>query len=141
MKELHTAPVAFTANASTNNSFKVDERSFELIAPFFLIGLLLLFTYAILRLYLDNRLKNKVVEKNTPENIVALLLRTGADDKKEANLKWFIMFLGLGAALTIIHCTLPLGYHSLAIMAFCIAISFLAIHLVSKNKADRSPIA
>ncbi len=136
MKELITAPTAYAANASTNNSFKVDERSFELIAPFFLIGFLLLFIHAMLKLYMDSRLKNKVIEKDTPENIVSIILRTGPNEKKDANLKWFILFFGLGVALTIINYTLPLGYHSLAIMAFCIALSFLAYHLVSKKRAD-----
>ncbi|SHL58207.1 hypothetical protein SAMN05444267_102083 [Chryseobacterium polytrichastri] len=132
---LITAVASLTANAPTNSSFKVDERSFELIAPIVLIGFLLLFIHAVIKLYLNSRLKNNMVEKNTPDSVVSLLLRTSPTDNKDANLKWFILFFGLGIALTVICYTLPFGYHSLAIIVFCLSGSFLAYHLLSKNKA------
>jgi hypothetical protein len=53
-------------------------------------------------------------------------LQTNPNENRNVNIKWFAVLTGLGAGLTIIYYTLPFGIHSLAIMAFCIAASFLA---------------
>jgi len=119
----------FALCAQTGTSFKVDERSFELIAPFFLIGFLMLFIQSILKQFLDSRLKNKIVEKGVHENIVASLLQTSPKENRNINIKWVAILIGLGVGLTIVYYTLPLNYHSLAIMAFSLAASFLGYYL------------
>jgi hypothetical protein len=65
------------------------------------------------------------VEKGISENIASSILQTNPKEDRNINIKWFAILAGLGTALTIINFTLPLGIHSLAIMAFCIASSFL----------------
>lgn len=85
----------------------------------------MLFILTVLKRVVDFRLKNKIVEKGIPENIVASILQTNPKEDRNMNIKWFAILAGLGVAFTLINFTLPLGIHSLAIMAFCIAASFL----------------
>jgi hypothetical protein len=98
---------------------------FRTCATIFAAGLLMLFILTILNRIVDFRLKNKIVEKGIPENIVASILQTNPKEDRNMNIKWFAILAGLGVAFTLINFTLPLGIHSLAIMAFCIAASFL----------------
>jgi hypothetical protein len=85
----------------------------------------MLFILTIMKRIVDFRLKSKIVEKGIPENIVSSILQTNPKEDRNINIKWFAILAGLGAAFVIIKFTLPLGIHSLAIMAFCIAASFL----------------
>lgn len=83
---------------------------------------------------LDYRLKSKILEKETAENIVAQLVRP---PKKEENgktiLQWFFLLAGIGAGFTLINFTRPYGVHSLAIMAFCIAAGFAGSYYATRR--------
>jgi hypothetical protein len=81
---------------------------------------------------LDHRIKKRIVEKGIPESIASAVLQTNSKEDGNSNIKWFAILTGIGMALTIIHYTLPLGIHSLAIMAFCVAGSFLGYFFFNK---------
>jgi hypothetical protein len=77
----------------------------------------------------EHRLKNKIVDKGISENIAHSILETKAtEDNKYANVKWFAILAGIGLGLTGVNYTQPLGFHSLAIMAFSISLSFLGYY-------------
>ena len=123
----------FAVSAQNNNSLSVPENVFNAVASIFTAGLFMLFILAILKRILDNRLKNKIIDKGIPENIVSSILQTNPKEDRNLNIKWFAILTGLGIGLTIINYTLPLGFHSLAIMAFSIAASFLGYYLFAKK--------
>lgn len=102
-----------------------NEEIFRVVSTIFVVGLFMIFILGILKRIMDFRLRNKIVDKGIPENVVSSILQTNPKDDRNSNIKWFAILTGLGTGLTLIYYTLPLGIHSLAIMAFCIAASFL----------------
>ncbi len=98
-------------------------------ASIFAVALFMIFFLTILKRGLEYRLKNKIVDKGIAENIASSLLRTKTSEDRNINIKWFALLAGIGAGLTIIYFTQPLGIHSLAIMAFSISVSFLGYYI------------
>ncbi|HKC37674.1 MAG TPA: hypothetical protein VKB95_16470, partial [Chitinophagaceae bacterium] len=73
-------------------------------------------------------------DKGISENIAHSILETKTtEDNKYANVKWFAILAGIGMGLTGVNYTQPLGFHSLAIMAFSISLSFLGYYLFIRN--------
>jgi len=82
----------------------------------------------------DYRLKNKIIDKETPENIaIQVLQQTDKKDDRNFILQWIFVMAGIGAGITIADFTRPVGLHSLAIMAFCIAAGFLGYYLFTRQ--------
>lgn len=125
------APVV--ANAQSGNSFRMDEDVFNVCATIFVVGLFMIFILGITKRIMDYRIKNKIVEKGIPENIASSILQTSPNENRNINIKWFALLAGIGIGLTIIYYTLPLGIHSLAIMSFCVAASFLGYYFFLKQ--------
>jgi len=79
----------------------------------------------IIKLILDHRLKSRMIEKGVSENVAEQFLQPTNKDSKNLAVKWFLILTGIGIGLTMICFFLPIGIHSVAIMAFSIALSFL----------------
>ncbi|MHA4811447.1 hypothetical protein ACX0G9_25325 [Flavitalea flava] len=84
---------------------------------------------------LDYRLKSKILEKDTAENIVVQLVRPPKKDNEngKAFLQWTFILAGIGAGFTLINFSRPYGVHSLAIMAFSIAAGFAGNYYASRR--------
>ncbi len=121
--------VPFLASAQDRNGIGYDPAVFNTCAVIFTVGLFMLFILAIIKRFMDFRLKTKIVEKGIPENIASSILQTNPKEDRNINIKWFAILAGLGGGLTFVNNTQPLGIHSLAIMAFSISISFLGYYL------------
>jgi len=115
----------FSLYAQSGTSMELNMEVFRTCATIFVVALFMVFVLTVMRRVLDHRLKNKIVEKGVSENVTASILQTKPNESRNINIKWFAILTGIGAGLTIIHYTLPLGIHSLAIICFCIAASFL----------------
>ena len=111
----------------------VDREVFRISATIFTVILFMVFLLAILKWILEHRLKNKIVDKGVSENLVAAVLQTTTNQDGTATIKWFAILAGTGAGLTIVNYTLPLGIHSLAIMFFSTAASFLGYYFFVKK--------
>jgi hypothetical protein len=111
----------------------IDKEIFNVCATIFVVALFMIFILTIIKRMLDHRLKNKIVEKGVSENVTASILQTNPKEDRNINIKWFAILTGIGMGLTIINYTLPLGIHSLAIIAFSIAASFLGYFLFLKQ--------
>jgi hypothetical protein len=101
-----------------------------------LTGLYLIssFLQRILKQYYSYRIKNRMLDKGTEENIVREILMP---DKKENNnyiLQWFCMLAAIGAGLTLVNWIRPFGIHSLAILAFSVAAGFGAYYYFTRQK-------
>lgn len=105
---------------------------FNVCATIVAFILVMVFVLTVLKRVLEYRLKNKIADKGISENIASSILQTTKDDGSP-NIKWFLILTCLGIGLTIINYTLPLGIHSLAIMSFSIAVSFLGYHIFLKR--------
>jgi drug/metabolite transporter (DMT)-like permease len=106
---------------------------FEICATIFVVGLFMLFILTVLKQIFEHRLKNKIVDKGISENIANSILSTHSNENKNSNIKWFAILAGLGLGLTGVNYTQPLGFHSLAIMAFSISLSFLGYYFFTRN--------
>ncbi len=123
----------FLVNAQTTNTPYIDKDIFNICASIFVVGLFMIFILVIIKRLMDYRLKNKIVDKGISENIASSILQTNPKEDRNINIKWFAILTGLGVGLTIVYYTQPLGIHSLAIMAFCIAASFLGYYFTIRQ--------
>lgn len=137
MKKIISIAILFATpilvNAQSDDPTMIDKDLIKIGISIFVMGLLMMFILVILKLILDYRLKNKIIENAIPENIASTILQTNLKENRNNNLKWFAIMVGLGIGFTIIKYTFPIGIHSLAIMAFCLAGSFLAYFYFSKQ--------
>ena len=100
-----------------------------------LIGMYLVSTFflSIIRTFLDGRLKNRLLDRGTTENVISQLLQPLKKENKQEPFKWFAILAGIGTGLLLINYTQPMGLHSLAIMAFSLAASFLGYYFFSRK--------
>ena len=94
------------------------------------------FILAVTRSIQEYRLKSKLIEKGVSDKVVEQFLQPGPKDTRSQIIKWFMILAGLGVGLTIISMTLPLGIHSMAIMSFSIALSFLGYYFFTRKSKD-----
>jgi hypothetical protein len=94
-------------------------------------------SYTFIRWLLDYRLKNKLIEKSAPDHVVSQLLQPITSDNKNVAIKWFALLMGLGTGLSFVDYFQPLGIHSLAIMSFSLAASFLGYYFYI-NRREKS---
>lgn len=131
--------VTMTVNAQDNYS-RIGEgisgEVFRICATIFVVLAFMVFILAILKGIFEYRLKHKIVDKGIPENIISSLLKDNKGEGRNINIKWFAILAGLGAGLTVVNYTLPLGIHSLAIMTFSIAFSFLGYYFYLKRSGN-----
>ena len=136
MVSVFTAFIAIGANAQDNHpgiNEEMNEEVFRAIAVIFVMLALMVFIMFVLQRIFDYRLKNKIIEKGIAENIASSILQNDNRDNKDVNIKWTSLLAGLAIGLTLVNYTRPLGIHSLAIMSFCIALSFLGYFLYLKK--------
>jgi hypothetical protein len=119
--------LAVAQGTNTPNDMGINEDVFNISATIFVVILVMIFIVSVLKQMLDYRIKNRIVEKGVSENLASSILQSDTRSG-EANIKWFSLLTGIGIGLMIVNYTLPLGIHSIAIMSFTIAVSFLGYH-------------
>ena len=125
--------VSFTANAHESDVV-YNEEILQVAAAIFVVGMFMYFIIDVLRRIFEHRLKNKIVDKGISENIAQSILATQKpEDNRYANVKWFAILAGIGLGLMVVNYTQPLGFHSLAIMAFSISLSFLGYYFFTRS--------
>jgi hypothetical protein len=117
-------------SAQESGGHQIDREIFRTCSIIFMVALFMLFFITIINKIIEYRLKNKIVEKGIPESIITSILKTNPNEDRNSYVKWGTILAGIGVGLTLINYTLPLGFHSLAIMAFSIAISFIGYYLL-----------
>lgn len=123
----------FLVDAQNNHSAYIDRDVFNVCASIIVVALCMLFILGLLKRMIDYRIKTKILEKGIPEEVISSILRTRSEEDSNTIIKWFAILIGLGIAFLIIYYTLPIGIHSLAILAFCMAGSFLGYFLYLKR--------
>ncbi|HTI11329.1 MAG TPA: hypothetical protein VL832_22305 [Puia sp.] len=129
--------IPFLSNAQSISSLIGDQdisRSMVAILVLYLAGI---FTLAMIKAIQDYRLKFKMMEKGVSERVIEQFLQPATrKDAKQQSIKWFLVLAAIGLGLTIVNFTLPLGIHSVAIMAFSISLSFLGYYFFIR-KSDQ----
>lgn len=118
--------------SAQNTGDQIDREVFRTVSIIFFCALIMLFVLLILKRFLDYRIKHKILDREIPENVVASILQITPKENGNANIRWFSILMGLGVGLTAVFYTQPIGIHSLAIMMFSIAASFLGYFLFLK---------
>lgn len=135
------APMALSAQDSYHftEGSSFSRQLFEM--PTVLLGayLFVYFLITVVRLILDNRLKFKMVEKGVSDKVVEQILQPTKTDAKSQALKWFLVLAGIGLGLGIVSATRPFGIHSIAIIAFCLALSFLGYFTYMNRTEKQEP--
>jgi hypothetical protein len=115
----------FVANAQDKQEPLIDrELVFDVVhicAVVLIIYLVSSFILQLIRQNLDYRLKSKIIEKQTDENVVAQLVPADKTNPVNSILQWFCTLMGVAIGFLIMTFTQPFGLHSLAIMAFSVA--------------------
>ena len=127
--------IVASAQEYNNNAFmRYNMDIFEACAVIFVVGMFMVFIITVMRKIFEHRLKNKIVDKGISESVAQSILETkSAEENKNVNIRWFSILAGLGIGLTGVNYTQPLGFHSLAIMAFSVSLSFLGYYLFVRN--------
>jgi hypothetical protein len=118
-------------NAFRNVDFVMDLQ--RICTVITVLSLLLAFILTIIRLFLDQRIKHSLIDKGASENIIAQLLPGAQKENRHVAMKWFFILAGIGLGLTLVSIFQPLGIHSLAMMAFSLAVSFLGYYYFSRK--------
>jgi hypothetical protein len=105
----------------------------ELLGTITLVAMIMFTILTLFKRVMDYRLKNKLIDKGMSDTVISSILQVDPNENRNVNIKWFAILAGIGAALTIIYYTQPLGIHSLAIMAICLSISFLGYYFFLKQ--------
>jgi hypothetical protein len=128
------APVALFAQEYYRlpDNRQMSSQLISIPATIFVMYLVGAFILHIIRTALDHRLRSKLVDKGVTDKVAGQFLQPAGRDLRSQALKWCLMLTGTGIGLTAVYYTLPLDIHSLAIMAFSIALSYLAYFLYLK---------
>ncbi|MEO6228472.1 MAG: hypothetical protein ABJB11_22815 [Ferruginibacter sp.] len=118
------------------NSRMIDKGTFEeLVRDIVLVLMLYIVTNFILsmiRLFLNDRLKRKIVEHDTSEIIVAQLL-VNKKSERENSLKLFCALTAIGVGLAIIDCYNLSDIPALMTTIFCLAVGFIVHFFLSSR--------
>jgi hypothetical protein len=131
--------LAFAARAQDHvnfNPFKDRDFLFDglhISAMLIAIYLIASFILQIFRAGMTARLKNRMLDKGTEENIVKELLQPDKKENRNYILQWFFIMVAIGVAFLLLMLTSPFGLHSLAIIAFSIAAGFGAYYYFTRQ--------
>lgn len=105
---------------------------FRTVSVIITIIIFMIFVITLLKMFFDNRLKHKIVDKGIQESVTASLLQTTPKNDQQSTIKWACLLGGLGAGLFIVNYTQPLGIHSIGIMALSLSASFILYYFLIK---------
>ncbi|HEY8915138.1 MAG TPA: hypothetical protein VIM87_01840 [Chitinophaga sp.] len=91
------------------------------------------FIVTLVQLYLDSRLKTRMLDAGTPETVITQLLQQKLGNGLKAALQWGCVLASLAAGLAIIYFMGPVTLLSVAVLAGSIAVGLLAYYLLSKR--------
>jgi hypothetical protein len=140
-KILSTAAIlamTFAVQAQDNNFDPLKDRQlyFDVLNICGILSVVYLissFITMILKQHYNYRIKNRMLDKGTEENIVRQLLQPEKKENKNNILQWFCMLAAIGAGISLVSLIRPFGLHSLAILAFSLAAGFGAYYYFTRQ--------
>jgi hypothetical protein len=92
------------------------------------------FIQDLVKQYYAFRIKNRMLDKGTEENIVRHIVQPEKKQNRASILQWFCMLTAIGCGLMLVTWIRPFGLISLATLAFSVAAGFGAFYYFSKEK-------
>lgn len=105
----------------------------HLIMFILVVYLISSFILQLVRQNFDFRLKSKIVERQTEQQIVSQLVQPDKINPMNTLLQWICTLIGVGIGFAFISYTQPFGLHSLAIMAFSVAAGLGVYYFIAKR--------
>lgn len=114
----------------------LDPDVYKTIVVLFFLVLIMRFILMIINKFLDHKIKNRIIDKGLSNEFAAALLQTEKTNELANSIKWFLLLLSTGIGLFVTTKVLPLGIHSIAIIAISISLGFLtySFYLKTNNK-------
>jgi len=129
--------ISVAANAQDNGEPLIDRSLVydvvHICSVLLIIYVITTFVLQMVKQNFDYRIKSKIIEKGTPEDVASKLLQGDKKDTRQTLLQWIFVMAAIGVGLTIINLSRPFGLHSLAIMAFSISAGFLGYYVFVKR--------
>lgn len=105
----------------------------HICAVFLIIYLIASFILKLVQSNFDFRLKSRIVERQTEEQVVGQLVRPDKANPLNSTLQWICALIGVGIGFLFMKLTEPYGLHSLAIMAFSVAAGLIIYYRFAKR--------
>jgi hypothetical protein len=95
------------------------------------------FILQIFRQHYNFRIKNRMLDKGTEENVIRQMLQPEKKENKNYNLQWFFTLASIGIGLILVTLIRPYGLISLAIIALSLAAGFGSYYYFTKEQEER----
>ncbi|MBA4168251.1 MAG: hypothetical protein H0X41_12055 [Chitinophagaceae bacterium] len=105
----------------------------NILAILSVMSLIASFILKLVKNHLGHKLKSKIIERQTPVDIVQQLVVPDQKDKAQVFGQWACVLGGIAVGLIIVRLTLPFGVHSLAILAAAIASGCAAAYYLTRK--------
>mgnify|MGYP001547558220 FL=1 len=92
------------------------------------------FILQIFRQHYGYRIKNRMLDKGTEENVVRQMLQPEKKENKNYIRQWFFTLAAIGIGLILVTVIRPYGLRSLAILALSLAAGFGAYYYFTKER-------
>jgi hypothetical protein len=129
---LHTFAYANDDSLHLNNGTFIPSSLVRTAIIVLLFSIASSFLLTLVRMVMDFRLKQKMIDRGLLGADANSFLNTNRENREYA-VKWCLLLAGTGIGLTVIS-TFPFGWLSVAVLAFSIALSFLAYQYYLKRK-------
>lgn len=124
-------------NNDPSRDIEIKWSSFHLFEVLLTYSFFAVVVLYLIRMLLDDRIKNKLLEKGASDALVAQLLRPSAKGGRNSIIKWICMLGSSGVGLLLVNYFQPLGIHSLAIISLSLAAGFLAYLVLMRDKEEK----
>lgn len=112
----------------------IPDKVFEIGLPLLFLFLLANAIVTIFKIRAENKLKEKVLDKQISESTLITLFSEDKSLVKYNYLKWFLILAALGISFIILPVTPGQGYMPLGIISLLLSFAFLAYYLIIRNK-------
>ena len=131
---VNTMPTMATQQATSVMADKeVIFFSLNAIAVLLSIWIASSFLLKLIKLFLNDRLRRTLIERNAPLEIVTEILPK-ENNLVELALSWCCVLFAGSVGLTLCYFTQPLGVHSAIILSMSLAFGLLTYYFIRKNK-------
>jgi hypothetical protein len=133
MKKLHATLLglfasiaAYAQNDDPTREIQMRWNAFQLFLSLLTFAFFAVAIFYFIKMILEDRIKNKLIEKGASDSVVTQLLQPVRKDTKNEIIKWVCILGSGGVGLLFVDHFQPLGIRSIAIIALSLSIGLLA---------------
>ena len=111
----------------------IPDKFIEIPGLILLVCLAVQLLLTIIKMFLDNRLKAKMIDKEVPEELIKQVIQPNHAEMIMDALKWVLLLAGLAAGIFTAS-LFPIGILTIAVIVSGAALGFLVYYFLLKNK-------